>query len=291
MIRRVGILGAGALGSLFAYYLSSRTSSEVWLLARSPVPETVTVDGEGSAAVRVTAAPTEPVDLLLVMVKAYATADAIRWAAGAVGPETVALTLQNGLGNAEALAGFLGPDRVLAGTTAQGATLLAPGQVRHGGAGPTHLAPWGGDSSRAAEVASLLNQAGLPTALEADPRPLLWSKLAINCGINALTALLRVPNGELLNRPGACRLMEAAAAEAGAVAAASGVMLPEDPVERVRQVARATAANRSSMLQDVERGRRTEVDAINGEVAARGRQLGVPTPVNETLLQLVNSLS
>lgn len=291
---RVGILGAGALGSLFAYYLSSRTSSEVWLLARSPVPPVVTVAGEGTAPVRVVSAPSEPVDLLLVMVKAYATADALRWAAGAVGPETVALTLQNGLGNAEALAAVLGPGRVLAGTTAQGATLLAPGEVRHGGAGATHLAPWapgGAAAALAPVVAALLEQAGFSVSEAADPRPLLWAKLAVNCGINALTALLRVPNGELLERPGARRLMEAAAAEAGAVAAAAGVQLSEDPVERVVQVARATAANRSSMLQDVERGRRTEVDAINGAVAERGRALGVTAPVNATLADLVRSLS
>jgi 2-dehydropantoate 2-reductase len=292
---RVGILGAGALGSLFAYYLSSRTSAEVWLLARSPVPEGVTVDGVGSAPVRVMVGPpAEPVDLLIVMVKAYATAEAVRWAAGAVGHSTVALTLQNGLGNAEALAEALGPGRVLAGTTAQGATLLGPGLVRHGGAGPTHLAPWAPDgpaSALAPQVAALLNGAGLPADVAPDPRPLIWAKLAVNCGINALTALLRVPNGEVLNRHGACRLMEGAAREAGAVARAAGVVLTEDPVERVRLVAGATAANRSSMLQDVERGRRTEVDAINGAVAERGRNLGVPTPINETLADLVRSLS
>ncbi|HYF92233.1 MAG TPA: 2-dehydropantoate 2-reductase [Symbiobacteriaceae bacterium] len=291
---RIGILGAGALGSLFAYYLSSRTSHEVWLLARSAVPPQITVVGEGTAPVRVATACEEKMDLLLVMVKAYATADAIRWAAGAVGPETVALTLQNGLGNAEVLAEALGAERVLAGTTAQGATWLAPGHIRHGGAGPTHLAPWA-PAGRAADlaptVATLLNIAGLPAGVTADPRPLLWAKLAVNCGINALTAILRVPNGELLGRSGARRLMESAAAEAGAVAAAEGVPLRADPVERVVAVARATAANHSSMLQDVERGRRTEVDAINGAVARRGRQFGVPAPVNEALADLVRSLS
>jgi len=291
---RIGVLGAGALGTLFAYNLSSRTSCEVWLLARSPLPNQVSVVDAGTARVHVSTSPAEPVDLLLVMVKAYATADALRWAAGAIGPQTVALTLQNGLGNPEALAEALGPERVLAGTTAQGATLLAPGQVRHGGAGPTHLAPWapgGLAAARAAEVADLLTTAGLPTTVAPDPRPLIWAKLAVNCGINALTAILRVPNGELLGRPGARRLMEAAAAEAGAVAAAAGITLAEDPVERVLQVARATAANRSSMLQDVERGRRTEVDAINGAVAERGRALGVPAPVNAALFDLVRSLS
>jgi 2-dehydropantoate 2-reductase len=291
---RIGILGAGALGSLLAYNLSSRTPDGVWLLARSPMPPAVTVDGVGTVPVHVVHAPAEPVDVLLVVVKAYATADALAWAAGAVGPHTVALTLQNGLGNAEALAAVLGPGRVLAGTTAQGATLLEPGRIAHGGTGPTNIAPWtpfGPAAERLPAIAEALRAAGFPTAIHPDPRPLLWSKLAINCGINALTAILRVPNGELLEREGARRLMAAAAAETGAVAAACGVVLPGDPVARVMQVAQATAANRSSMLQDVERGRRTEVDAINGAVAERGLRLGVPTPVNQTLTELVLALS
>lgn len=293
---RIGILGAGALGTLFAYNLTSRTSHEVWLFARSAgVPGVLGVEGLPEVAVRVCGAPEQagPVDLLLVLVKSYATADALRWAAGAVGAGTVALTLQNGLGNAEALAGAVGPDRVLAGTTAQGAALVGSGRVRHGGAGPTYLAAWrpGGRAEAAVgQVAEVLTAAGFTASVVADPQPLLWGKLAINCGINALTALLRVPNGELLERPSARRLMEAAAREAGAVAAASGVALPEDPVAMVTRVAAATAANRSSMLQDVERGRRTEVDAINGAVAERGAALGVATPVNATLADLVRAL-
>jgi 2-dehydropantoate 2-reductase len=289
---RIAILGAGALGSLLTYRLISRTSCEVRLLARSPHPGTLAV--EGAPPVRVAAGPPEsPVDLLVVLVKAYATADALRWAAPACGPDTVALTLQNGLGNAETLAEALGPDRVLAGTTAQGATLLAPGRVAHGGNGPTHIAPWqpsGLAAARAAAVADLFTQSGIATAVEEDPRPLLWAKLAVNCAINPLTALLRVPNGELLVRPGARRLMEAAAQEVGAVAAAAGVPLPEEPVAAALRVAAATAANRSSMLQDVERGRPTEVDAINGAVARYGTSLGMPAPVNAALADLVRSL-
>ncbi len=290
---RIGILGAGAMGSLFAHALSRHASHEVWLLARSAHPGAVEVEGQGRLPVRVTAHPDTPVDLLIVLVKAYATGDALRWAAGAVGPGTVALTLQNGLGNAEALAEALGPERVLAGTTAQGATLVAPGRVRWGGRGPTKIAPWVPDGPAAAlcpEVAGMLSRAGLPCEAVGDPRPLLWEKLAVNCGINALTAILRVPNGELLRRPGARRVMEAAAREVGAVARAEGVALAADPVERTLAVAEATAANRSSMLQDVERRRRTEVDAINGAVAARGARLGVPTPVNAALADLVRSL-
>ncbi|MDB4895986.1 MAG: panE, partial [Firmicutes bacterium] len=279
---RVGVLGAGAMGSLFAWALASRTAHEVWLFARAPGFADVAVEGHEPVAVRVTDRPAGPVDLLIVLVKAYATADALRWAEGAVGPETVALTLQNGLGNAEALAAVCGAGRVLAGTTALGATLLGPGRVRLGGLGPTVIAPWGGGAAPgvapgaasgtapvtapvlAAHVAALLNEAGFPTEVRPDPLPLLWGKLAVNCGINALSAILRVPNGELVERPGARRLLEAAAREAAQVAAASGVILDGDSGARAVAVARATAANRSSMLQDVERGRPTEIDAING---------------------------
>jgi 2-dehydropantoate 2-reductase len=291
---RIGILGAGALGTLLAYQLKSHTSEEVWLLARHSFDGPVAVEGEPPVALPVVERAPGPLDLLIVLVKAYATGEAIRWAAGAVGPDTLALTLQNGLGNGEALAEAVGPDRVLAGSTARGAVLLAPGQVRRGGSGPTVIAPWrpGGPASEQAPlIAALLSGAGFPTEAVADPQPPLWAKLAVNCGINALTAILGVSNGELLERPDACRLLEAAAREAGAVAGAVGIRLKEDPVARTLAVARATAANRSSMFQDLERGRRTEIDAINGAVSGRGRALGVPTPVNDTLTALVRALT
>ncbi|HLN61659.1 MAG TPA: 2-dehydropantoate 2-reductase, partial [Symbiobacteriaceae bacterium] len=211
---------------------------------------------------------------------------------GAVGGQPVG-NRRTGLGNAEALAGVLGPDRVLAGTTAQGATLLGPGRVAHGGNGPTRIAPWTPGGAAALEVervAALFNRAGLAASTAADARPLLWAKLAVNCAINPLTAILRVTNGQLLERPDARRLMEAAAREAGAVAAACGVRLREEPVAQAIAVAGATAANRSSMLQDVERGRRTEIDAISGAVARLGAEHGVGAPVNATLAELVRAL-
>jgi 2-dehydropantoate 2-reductase len=124
-----------------------------------------------------------------------------------------------------------------------------------------------------------------------DLQPLIWGKLVVNCGINALTAILRAPNGELLNRPQAAALMDQAALECAQVAQAQNIRLPfADPVARVREVARATAVNRSSMFQDILRGAPTEIDAINGAAAREGARLGVPTPVNETLWRLVKAL-
>lgn len=289
----IGILGAGALGTLFAHGLAGLGEPKLVLLARSPGPDWVEVEGRGRLRVQRERNPEEPVDLLIVLVKAYATADALSWAAGAIGPETVALTLQNGLGNAEALATVVGADRVLAGTTAQGATQVGPGLVRHAGSGPTAIAPWapGGPAEReVGRVADWLSRAGIPTGVAGDGRVLLWSKLAVNAAINPLTALLGVPNGALLELDGARELMQRAAREAGQVACALGVRLPEDPVERALAVARATAANRSSMLQDLERGRPTEIEAINGAVVAHGHRLGVPTPVNESLTLLIRAV-
>jgi 2-dehydropantoate 2-reductase len=215
-----------------------------------------------------------------VLVKAWQTDRAARELPAHLSPGGFALTLQNGLGNVEKL----GPGAYL-GVTAQGATLLGPGRVRAGGDGPTHVAG-------PAVLADLLCEAGLD-ARTVDPacaNSLAWGKLAVNAGINALTAILNVPNGELLSRPDARALMERAAEEAAAVARAKRILLPfDDAAGEARRVARATASNRSSMLQDVLRGAPTEVDAINGAVVREGARSGVPTPVNETLVRLVGA--
>jgi 2-dehydropantoate 2-reductase len=192
----------------------------------------------------------------------------------------IVLTLQNGLGNREAL----GPS-THAGTTAEGAALVGPGRIQPGGTGATHAAvpEW---------VVSLLRTAGFDAhrADEKDVEGLIWAKLVANCGINALTALLRIRNGELLTHPEAQTLMGQAAAECAAVAQAKSIALPfADPVEYTMEVARRTAGNRSSMLQDLLRGAPTECDAINGAVVREGQRVGIPTPVNERLWQRVRS--
>ena len=230
--------------------------------------------------------PAPPADLVLVLVKAWQTP----WAAGQLparlAPGGVALTLQNGLGNLETLAAAVPGERVCLGVTTEGATLVGPGRVRPGGAGATHVAG-------PAWVVELLARAGFDAypAGEAEVDGLLWGKLAVNCGINALTALLRVPNGHLLRLAGAQALMAEAAEECAAVAAARGIALPFDSAtEQARAVAKRTAINHSSMFQDILRGAPTEVDAINGAVARLGEQMGLDVPVNTTLWRLVGAL-
>ncbi len=239
-----------------------------------------TPDGEeafGVKAVRL-GMPLPPADLVLVLVKAWQTDRVAREVPALTARDGHVLTLQNGLGNVEKLGA-----RALLGVTSQGATLAGPGRVRPAGDGPTHIA--GPDS-----LARLFRSAGLDaTAVEpARGASLAWGKLAVNAGINALSAILNVPNGELLARPEARALMEQAADEVASVARAKGIALPfADAAAEARRVALATAANLSSMLQDVLRGAPTEIDAINGAVVREGARLGVPTPANETLLRLV----
>jgi 2-dehydropantoate 2-reductase len=142
-----------------------------------------------------------------------------------------------------------------------------------------------------AALAELFRACGLPADLSDDLESLVWGKLVVNAGINALTALLRVPNGALAESAEATALLAGAVAEAAAVARARGTPLPyADPLAHTLEVARATGANRSSMLQDVLRGSPTEIDAINGAVAREGLRLGVPTPVNSMLAALVGAL-
>ncbi len=296
---RVAIIGTGAMGGVLGYYLSAEADLVLvdgWAEHVAAInADGLRCDIDGVARIRLVYAVTDPAeaghaDVAIILVKSRQTP----WAAGVaqalLGPDGVAYTLQNGVGNHEALAASLGDSRVGQGVTALGGTLLGPGRVRHAGLGPTLF---GSAPNRpvAVALADLFRRCGLPAEVRDDIDSLLWGKLLVNVGINALTALLRVPNGALADLPQARDLLAQAVGEAAAVAAARGVCLPyADPVAHVLDVARATAANRSSMLQDVLRGGPTEVAVINGAVVREGARLGVHTPVNRTLLALVEAL-
>jgi 2-dehydropantoate 2-reductase len=286
---QVALFGSGAMACLFAGRMSDAARVTVidnWREGVAAIRECgiVLEDSSGARTNPVKAeslgnAPV-PADLAIVLVKSWQTAEVATHLPRYLNPDAVAISLQNGLGNIEILGA-----RAFPGSTAEGATMLGPGHVRAGGSGPTHVvAPeW---------VVELFRSAGFECygCKPEEAESLLWGKLAVSCGINALTALLRVPNGELLNRPNAADLMIRASEECAAVAHAKGIRLPfADPGARVREVAGKTAANNSSMLQDLLRGAQTECDAINGAIVAEGKRVGIPTPVNEFLWQLVQA--
>jgi 2-dehydropantoate 2-reductase len=314
---RLAVLGGGAMGSLFAGLLAA-SGTDVTLVDRDPdhvaaAAAGLSVQGATDLSVPVPAttdpAAAAPVDCVLLFVKSYQTAAAVRDAAPLLGGDTHLCTLQNGLGNVEAISEYVPRERILAGATSHGATFLGPGRVRHAGRGETELGriadtavatgidPDGTDrsdpdsdfdSARIAEgLAARLSAAGVETAVVADPLDAVWRKVLVNVGINAATALARVENGALAERAPGRRLVAPAVNEAAAVARAAGRMPPSDPVERALAVAKATGANRSSMYQDLAAGRRTEVEALHGAVVGYGERLAVPTPVNRTLADLV----
>jgi len=299
---RIAIVGAGAMGSLFGGLLAEAGEDvvlvDVWEEHMRAINERgLRIRGvSGDRVVRVKAttkhAEVGVVDLVLLQVKSYATEKAIRDALPMVGERTVVLTLQNGLGNVEKIAAVVGRERVLAGTTAHGATVLGPGEIYHAGRGPTVIGEVDGRiTDRVKAIAELFNRAGIETEVTDNIMGAVWTKMLANVAINALTAITGLYNGELLELEETKAVMLKAVDEAVAVAKAMGIkLLVEDPHEFVLGIARATATNKSSMLQDVERGRRTEIDAINGMIVHYGRELGIPTPVNEALVAAVKGI-
>jgi 2-dehydropantoate 2-reductase len=232
-----------------------------------------------------------PVDVALIVTKAPKTAAAGEGAARILKMDGVAITLQNGVGNLEILVQQVGAARAALGVTTLGAAMDGPGRLRYGGSGLTTLATRPEIDPLVRALAALMARAGLAVEVAADVAAQVWGKLAINAAINPLTALLRVPNGALLDSGMARAIMRLAAAEVAAVAAAQGIALPfEDAAARAEAVARQTARNRSSMLQDVQRGVTTEIEAICGAVVRAGQSAGVETPVNRMLYQMIKAL-
>ncbi len=288
------------MGCLFGARLSAHADvmlighwpGQLEALRRAPLHVGLPDGDEQLIALRATDDPAGigPVDAALILTKTPGTALAARGAAQVLAPDGIAVTLQNGLGNVEAIAKEVGAGRAALGTTTQGAATDGPGAIRASGGGPTHLVSRPEIAQQVATLAGLFNRAGIPTEVVDDADALIWGKLAINAAINPLTALLRVPNGALLESEAARVIMADAAREVGAVAAALGIRLPfDDPAARAEEVARVTAANRSSMLQDVLRGAPTEIDAICGAVTRIGAAHGIPTPANALLLRLVHA--
>ncbi|WP_424002346.1 ketopantoate reductase family protein [Haloarcula salina] len=283
------VMGAGSLGSLLGGLLARE--HDVTLVGREPHVSRVADEGlsvVGTEQFRVFPdARTDPpagADLALVTVKAYDTADAA--AALADCALDACCSLQNGLGNEETLAAALDCP-VLAGTCSYGARLREPGTVAFTGRGEVVLGEReGGGSPVADEAGAAFRDAGVETTVATDMPTRLWEKLAVNAGINAVTALARVENGALADPP-ADDLAADAARETATVAREHGIDLSDArAVSLTEDVIERTAANRSSMHQDVAAGRRTEIDAINGYVVDAAAS---PVPVNETLTRLIRT--
>jgi len=295
------IMGAGAMGSLFGGLLALG-GEEVWLVdiwkehidtIRS---KGLVLEENGKAQPVPIHATTEvasvgKADLVLIFVKTYHTEKAVSDARVLQKESTVFLTLQNGLGNEETICKHIDRKKVLLGVTGQGATLLGSGQIRHAGWGKTYVGELDHQmTDRAVRMAQMFCSAGIETEVSPNIHDHVWGKLLVNVGVNALTALTGFKNGQLLDYPETTRLMERLVFEAAEVARGKGVHIEEDPVEIVRKAIEATRENRSSMGQDFDHRRKTEIDAINGAVVREAQPLGISVPFNQAVTDLVKAI-
>ena len=299
---KIVVVGPGAIGSLFAAYLA-KSKEEIWLLDKSSQRAAKLnecgISLEGSSASwqskpKVTANPQDigQADLIIICVKSFDTKLAIEKIKPLLNQETKILTLQNGIGNVEIISELVGQERVIAGVTNEGATLIDIGKIRHAGRGETIIGAIDGKTPVALRtIREIFNKVGFNCKMSRDIKSLLWSKLIINVGINALSAITRLPNGKLIEYEGTKRILRDAVSEAARIAKRKRVKLIfDDPLAKVEAVCEGTQSNLSSMLQDVLRKKRTEVEFINGVIVRLACELGIDVPTNKFLLDLVKTI-
>lgn len=298
----IAIVGPGAIGILFGTMLIKsgnkvrfldHNKSRVELISKNGIC-LESKDRTYSNKVEITnkASDLADSDLFVICVKSYDTKAAVNSIKSVLSDKSLVLTLQNGVGNIEIISEILGQDRVIGGVTSQGANVIGSGKVRHAGFGETAIGKIDGKTPTYLRATrEVLNKAGLKTRISKDIRSLLWSKLIINVGINALTAITRLKNGQLLDYEGTRRILGQAVSEAVKIAKRKRIKLVyDDAIEKTETVCEATAQNISSMLQDVLRKKKTEIDFINGAIVRQGQSMGILAPVNSLLLDLVKSI-
>ncbi len=300
---RIAILGAGAMGMLFATHLH-RCEEEVYLVNRKGTnSQTIKENGisvewpngrkEHLRIPIYTESHQLPrADVVFVFVKGYATTNAMKLLIPAIDEQTIVVSLQNGMGNEQKIrAAITGSTRVAVGTTVCASTRLSAGHIRINHIGETHIGyPETPPDEGLKGVAELLSGCGIPTSCEANIRRRLWEKLFSNLAINPLTAILDVPNGQVAEKESCKRLLKILIDEAVKVAESEGESFNRDTViNYVLTVASKTAGNISSMLQDIRNGRKTEIDSINGWIVTKGKEHGIPTPANEIITLLIKA--
>jgi 2-dehydropantoate 2-reductase len=294
---RVGIIGAGAMGTLFGFHLAGCCDVTI-LESNKATSDAIGRDGLrvndiGARRVTVAQHPRELYNshVLFLFVKAVDTLRALRPFAGELNPVTPIVSLQNGVGNEDAIKTALGGAvPVILGITTESSQTVEPGHVRTTADGNTIIGSTSASRSTARSVADLLTRSGLRASVVYDIRPHLWGKLVANAAVNALSALLDCDAGAIPRDPNAAHLAEALAEEVANVAAALKIHLPfVNPWQYVTEVIALGADAKSSMAYDLESGHPSEIDHINGAVVAFGRRTGTPTPYNDAMVRLIKA--
>jgi len=299
---KITIIGPGALGTLLAMNLA-RAKNEVWLVDNNPErAKKLSLDGlrlEGVSGscktkVNVTTDTKEigSTEAIFICVKSQDTENALKGIKDLLGENTHVVSLQNGLGNLQLINEYVDSDRVVGGTTSHGANLISNGYVRHMSKGETVI---GQDSGKVLggvrEISTVLTKANFPTKITKDINSVIWSKLIIDVGMDALSAITKLKNGILVKNEYTREIMRRAVSEAVKVAKRKRIkLIYDDPIQKVEAVCKATADDLSSMLQDILKCRQTEIDFINGAIVRQAKSLNIKTPTNEMLTELVKTL-
>ena len=301
---RIVFLGAGAMGCMLGGVLREGgldvTLVDPWAEHVRAINERglsiVGYGGDRRISIRAatTADEVGGADIVIVQCKARQTSELVRAARPLFADETVAISFQNGLGNEEAIGAIVGLDKVLAGATAQGASIVEPGIVRNYADLPSVIGELaGGVSERAERIASTFTANGLHTTASPDIRRDMWKKLLANVALSAVSAITNLSINEMMAVPAVKETAFCAVDEAVAVGVAAGVDLDAKSAREVLLVItgkEGTGVNKSSMCMDVLRKHITEIDVINGAIARLGREHGVPTPVNDTLVAAIKGI-
>lgn len=292
MFKDIMVMGAGAIGCLFGG-LIARSGYRVILIGRDWQVKKIRDNGlhiyNSDDFYVYPEAYTSPVesDLILMTVKAYDTEKSAK--SLLIKEDSVVLSIQNGINNEEIIARIIGLNHVIGGTTSHGALLIGPGEVRHTGYGKTIVGEMDGSvTDRVKEIKKILDDSKIETIITSDIKKELWNKLVINVGINAIGAITGLENGYIYKINNLSNISKKSVKEAINVAKKSGINLDVDEKD-VLMVAKQTEENRSSMLQDMDRGRKTEIDEINGEIVKLGRKYSLNCDVNETLYNLIKA--
>ena len=296
---KIAVIGAGAMGSLFGALLSG-SENEVWIV--DPWQQQIDTINQKGLIVEETSgeinyrnlhATTDPqkvgvADMVLVFVKSMLTEPSVRDNKCLFSDRTIVITLQNGLGNPEKIAKFVSKENIIVGATAQGAILRGPGRINHAGHGNTVIGEMNAtETDKLKIVTKAFTACGVNVETSRNVLGLIWDKLLVNIGVNALSAVTGLNTGALIDHPELEEIFTAAIEEAVTISKLKGIKLEHDPIENTRAVCRATVNNKTSMLQDILNKRKTEIDMINGAIVEEGKLLGVATPVNMVLTNLV----
>jgi len=299
---KIAIVGAGAMGSMTGG-LMKEAGEDVRLystnkahIARIRKDGLILegIGGERAVSIEATDVIEDigPADLIIIFVKSYDTGAAAEAAAKIAAQETTVLTLQNGLGNVEILETVFGSQRVLAGTSDAAATIIEPGRVRHTAHGNIYIGEIGGQvTERVNRIVSVFKAGGFNSYASDNVMGLIWTKLIFNLAINPLGAILRAKCRKLIDNEPSRATMKLIVEEALRVAEAKGVrLLHEDMLQAAYALAEKNANSFSSMVQDMFKGKKTEIDFISGAVVREGEKIGILTPVNQTMTCLVKAL-